>query len=62
MLLIGQTVGYIENIYAYLDDWLETRLLQWLEVLALLHELGRAVGALNGAKEWLTLVSIRNTF
>jgi energy-coupling factor transporter ATP-binding protein EcfA2 len=41
-----------------LEDWLQVKLLQWFEVLALLQDLGRAVGALNNIREWLTLVSV----
>jgi hypothetical protein len=40
-----------------MNDWLKTKLLQWLEVLALLHELGRAVEILDNIVQWLnTLV------
>jgi hypothetical protein len=39
-----------------LDDWLQVKLLQWFEVLALLQDLGRAVGALDNVQEWLTSV------
>jgi hypothetical protein len=39
-----------------LDDWLNVKLLQWFEVLALLQDLGRAVAALNNVQEWLSLV------
>jgi energy-coupling factor transporter ATP-binding protein EcfA2 len=39
-----------------LRNWLETRLLQWIEVLALLHELDRAVESLSDLQEWLIVV------
>jgi hypothetical protein len=41
-----------------LEDWLKTKLIEWFEVLALLDGLGRAVGALNDVKEWLTSVRV----
>ena len=37
-------------------EWMNTKLLQWFEVLALLGELGRGVEALNSVREWLTSV------
>jgi hypothetical protein len=48
-----------EVTVSLLDDWLKMKLLQWFEVLALLHELGRAVDILDDIVQWLsTLVRV----
>jgi hypothetical protein len=41
-----------------LEEWLKTKLLEWFEALALLQDLGRAVGALSDVYEWLTSVRV----
>jgi hypothetical protein len=48
----------MHEVMAWLDKWIKTKLLQWIEVLALVNELGRAVKALSSIQEMLTVVRV----
>jgi hypothetical protein len=56
----SRRLEHLEAIRTILDRWFTTRLLQWLEVLSLLHELGQAVRALSSMREWFA--SVRRLF
>jgi hypothetical protein len=51
--------AHMQDILAQmLNEWVETKLLQWFEVLALLQELWRAVEVLNKLQELLAMVRV----
>jgi hypothetical protein len=56
----SRRLKHLEAFHASLDKWFTTRLLQWLEVLSLLHELGRAVRTLSSMRDWFA--SVRHIF
>lgn len=58
MLSDSRSRDHVEGIRESLDHWLVSRLLQWLEVLSLLHELGQAVLALTAMRDWF--ISVRD--
>jgi hypothetical protein len=47
---------HLEAIRTILEEWFTTRLLHWLEVLSLLHELGQAVRAQSSMRDWFDSV------
>jgi hypothetical protein len=59
-LLNSHCLEHLEAIRTILEEWFTTRLLYWLEVLSLLHELGQAVRALSSMREWFA--SVRRLF
>jgi hypothetical protein len=52
----SRRLEHLDAIRTILEEWFTTRLLHWLEVLSLLHELGQAVRALSSMRDWFTSV------
>jgi len=61
LLEIPGSSPHVEKVKKAIDEFFVTHLLDWIEVLALIGNLGAGVYAINDVEQWCTLVSTMQT-
>jgi len=62
LLEIPGSSPHVEEVKKAIDEFFMTHLLDWIEVLALIGDLGAGVYAINDVEQWCTLVSAVQPF